>query len=62
MCLNVRKRTFGYEHPVKAHISLCIQAVRSNSLLGEFWVAKDARFLLEDTENYDQRVRMRKLI
>ena len=45
---NVRKRTFGHVHLAKIHISLRIRAVRSESTLGAFWIAKDAKFLHAD--------------
>ena len=31
---------FGYVRPAKIQISLCIRAVRSESSLGAFWIAK----------------------
>ena len=45
---NVRKRTLGYVRPAKIQISLRIRAVWSESLLGAFRIAKDAKFLCVD--------------
>ena len=49
MSHNVTKGTFGRVCPVKIQISLCIPVVWSESLLGTFWIAKDATFLHADT-------------
>ena len=48
---NVRKHNFGHVRPAKIEISLCIRAVLSESLLGAFWIAKDAKFLYADKED-----------
>ena len=45
MSHNIRKRTFGHMRPAKIQISLHIRAVWSESSLGAFWIAKDAKFL-----------------
>ena len=47
---NVRKRTFGYVRSAKIQISLCIRAVWSESSLGAFAIAKNAKFLQADNE------------
>ena len=49
-------------HLAKIQISLRIRAVWSESSLGAFWIAKDAKFLYADNEDYDQTARMRRLI
>ena len=49
---NVRKRTFGHVRPVKIQISLRISAVWSESSLGAFRIAKDAKFLYADNEDW----------
>ena len=59
---NVGKRTFVYVRPAKSQISLRIRAVWSESSLGAFWIAKDARFLHADNEDSDQTAQMRRLI
>ena len=40
--------------PAKIQISLRIRAVWSESSLGAFWIAKDAKFLPADNEDSDQ--------
>ena len=60
--LNVRKITFGHVRPAKIQISLRICAGWSESSLGAFWIAKDAKFLPVDNEDSDQTVRMCRLI
>ena len=42
---NVRKRTFEHVRPVKIQIRLRIRAVWSETSLGAFWIANDAKFL-----------------
>ena len=59
---NVRKRTFAHVRPVKIQISLRTHTVRSESSLGTFWIALDAKFLHADNEDSDQTARMRRLI
>ena len=59
---DVWKRTFGNVRPVKIPISLRIRADWSESSLGAFRVAKDAKFLHVDHEDSDQTPRMRSLI
>ena len=51
---NVRKRSSGHVRPVKILIRLRIRAVWSESSLGAFWIAKDAKFLHADNEDSDQ--------
>ena len=51
MGCNVRKLTFGHVRPAKIQMSLLIRTVRSESSLGAFWMAKDAKFLLADNED-----------
>ena len=46
----------------KLQISLRICAVWSESLLGAFWIAKDAKFLRADNEDSNQTTQMRRLI
>ena len=59
---NVRKRTFIDVRPEKIQISLRIRAVWSESSLGAFWIAKDAKpFFMRRTKS-DQTSRMRRLI
>ena len=48
---NVRKRTFRQVRPVRIQISLRIRAGWSESLLGAFWITKDADFLHADNED-----------
>ena len=40
-----RKHAFGHMRSVKIQISLHIPAVRLESSLGTFWIAKDKEFL-----------------
>ena len=51
---NVWKRTFGDVRPAKIQISLRIRADWSESSLGAFWIAMDAKFLHADNEDSDQ--------
>ena len=53
---NVRKRTFGHMRPAKIQISLRIRAVWSESPLGAYWIAKDAKFLHADNEDSARHV------
>ena len=48
--------------PAKIQIRLRECAVWSESSLGAFWIAKDAKFLRADNEDSDQIARMRRLI
>ena len=50
---NVRKRTFSHVRPAKIQISLRIRAGWSESSLGAFWIAKEAKLLHEDNEDSD---------
>ena len=56
-----RKRTFGHVRPAKSQISLRICTVWSESSLGAFWIAKDAKCFMR-TSKTDQTARMRRLI
>ena len=38
-------------HPAKIQISLCIHAFWSESSLGTFWIAKDAKFFHVDNKD-----------
>ena len=58
----VRKRTFGHVLPAKIQISLCIRSVWSESSLGVFWIAKDAKFFHADNEDSNQTTGMRRMI
>ena len=51
MSCNVRKCTYGHLRPARIPISLRIRAVRSEPLLGAFWIAKDAKFRSADNED-----------
>ena len=51
MGFNVRKLTFGHVRPAKIQMSLHIRTVWSESSLGAFWMAKDAKFLHADNED-----------
>ena len=51
-----------YVRTAKIQIRLRIRAVWSESLLGAFWIAKDAKFLHAGNEDSDQTARMRRLI
>ena len=62
MCHYVRKHTFGNIRLAKTQISMRIRAVRSESSLGAFWIAKDVKFLHADNEDADQIARTRRLI
>ena len=42
---NVRKDTFGHVRPAMIQISLRISAFWAESLMGAFWIAKNARFV-----------------
>ena len=46
----------------KIQINLRIRTVWSESSLGAFWIAYDAKFLHAENEDSDQTARMRKLI
>ena len=59
---NVRKRTFVHVRQAEIQISLRIRAVWSESSLGAFWIAKDAKCLHGDYEDSNQTARMRRLI
>ena len=59
---NVKTRTFWHLRPAKIQIRLRIRAVWSESSLGAFWIAKDAKFLLAYNEDSDQTARMHRLI
>ena len=48
--------------PTRIQISLHICAVWLESSLGAFWIARDAKFLHAENEDFDQPVRMRRLI
>ena len=52
MRYNVRKRTLQHVCLAKIQISLSIRAVWWESSLGAFWIAKDAKFLHADNENW----------
>ena len=62
MSRKVRNRTFGHVRPAKIQISLRVRAGWSESSQGAFWIAKDAKFLHADNEDYDLTVRIRRLI
>ena len=55
-------RIFGHSHPAKIQIRLRIRAIRSESSLGTFWIAKVAKIFHADIEDSDQTTRMRKLL
>ena len=59
---SVRKSTLRHVPPVKILIRLRFCAVWSESWLGAFWIAKDAKFLHADNEDSDQTVQMYRLI
>ena len=46
----------------KTKISLCIPTVRSGPSQGTLWVDKDPKRLQADSEDFDQTVRLRRLI
>ena len=58
---NIRKHTFGHVRSAKIQISLRIRAVWSESSLGAFWMAKDAKFLHVGYEDSNQSAPMRLL-
>ena len=60
MSRNAGKRTLTCAPSENHQISLRFR--KSESLLGLFWIAKDATFLNEDNEGSDQTARMRRLI
>ena len=62
LILNVRNPTVWYVRPGEILIRLRIRAVWSESSLGTFWIAMDAKFLHADNEDSDQITRMRRLI
>ena len=63
VCMDrVRKYTFGHVRPANIQISLHIRVVWSESSLGAFWIAIDAKFLNADDEDSNQTARMRSLI
>ena len=62
MSRKVRKRTFGHVRPEKIQIRLRIRAVWSESSLGAFLTAKDAKFLYADNEDSDQTAWMGRLV
>ena len=47
-----QKHTFEPVHPATIQISLRIRAVWSESSLDAYWIAKDARFLHADNEDW----------
>ena len=51
---------FGHVRPAKIQISLCVRTVWSESSLGAFWIAKDAKFLA-DNEDSNRTEQVRKL-
>ena len=53
-----QKAYFGHVRPAKIQISLRIRAVWSESSLGAFWIAKDAKCLRADNEDSDQTRRL----
>ena len=48
--------------PAKIQISLRIRAVWSESSLGTFWIARDAKFLHSDNEDSEQTARIHRMI
>ena len=52
MSLNVRKRTFEHVRQVKIQISLRIHTIWSESALGAFLIAKDAKLINTDNEDW----------
>ena len=61
MSLGTTKPTIRVVRPAKTQISLRIREVSSvwsESLLGAFWIEKDAKFLHADNEDSDQTARM----
>ena len=59
---NVMKRSSMHVRTAQIQISLRIRAVWSESSLGAFWIAKDAKVLHADNEDSDQTAPMRSLI
>ena len=59
---NVRKHSFEHVRPAKILIRLRIRAVWSESSLGAFWIAKDAKFLHTIDKDSDQIAQMSRLI
>ena len=59
---NVKTCTLSRVRPVKIQISLRFPAVRSESSLCTFWIAKNAKLLGADNDDSDQTARMRSLI
>ena len=49
---NAKKHTFVHVRPAKIQIRLRIRAVWSESSLGAVWIAKDAKFLTADNEDW----------
>ena len=62
MSRNIRTHTLGHMHPVKIQIRLRIRAVWSESSLGVFCIAKDAKFFHAENEGSDQTEQMCRLI
>ena len=54
----VRKRTCRQVRPVNIQISLRMRTDCSETLLIEYWIAKDAKFLPADNKDSNQTVRM----
>ena len=52
MSRNVWNRNFGHVRQAKIQISLRIRAVWSESYLGAFWIANDAKFNQSDNEDW----------
>ena len=59
---NVRKRIFGHVRLAKIQISLCIYAAWSAASRGEFWIAKDVKFIHTGNKESDQIARIRRMI
>ena len=59
---NVRNRTARYLRTEKIQISLRIRTGWSESSLGKFWIAKDAKFFHADNEDSASTAGMRRLI
>ena len=57
-----KKRAFGHVRPARIQISLRIRAVKLESSLGAFWIAKCSKCLLADNEDSNQTARMHSLI
>ena len=62
MSRNVWKRTIGRVRSEKIQIRLRSRTVWSESSLGAYWIAKDAKFLHADNEDSHQTAQMRRLI